>query len=45
MEPHQTRGHGTEKLYVTPAGLWVGSDGQTFAGLDRPGIAFCPVPK
>ena len=43
--PTKTRGHGTEKLYVTSAGLWVGSDGQTFAGLDRPGIAFCPVPK
>ena len=43
--PTKTRGHGTEKLYVTAAGLWVGSDGSTFAGLDRPGIAFCPVPK
>jgi hypothetical protein len=43
--PTKTRGHGTEKLYVTPAGLWVGSDGQTFAGLDRPGIAFCAAPK
>jgi hypothetical protein len=41
--PTKTRGHGTEKLYVTKAGLWVGSDGATFGGEDHPGIAFCPV--
>jgi hypothetical protein len=41
--PTKTRGHGTEKLYATAAGLWVGSDGATFNGQDRPGIAFCPV--
>ena len=42
-DPTKTRGHGTEKLYVTKAGLWVGSDGTTFGGEDHPGIAFCPV--
>jgi hypothetical protein len=41
--PTKTRGHGTEKLYVTKAGLWVGSDGATFGGEDHPGIAFCPL--
>ena len=43
--PTKSRNHGTEKLYVTTAGLWVGSDGSTFAGQDRPGIAFCTAPK
>ena len=41
--PTKTRGHGTEKLYVTKAGLWVGSDGAMFGGEDHPGVAFCPV--
>ena len=41
--PTKDRGHGTEKLYATAAGLWVGSDGTSFAGLDRPGIVFCPL--
>ena len=39
--PTKTRGHGTEKLYATSAGLWVGSDGPRSTGQDRPGIAFC----
>jgi hypothetical protein len=41
--PTKTRGHGTEKLYATKAGLWVGSDGAMFGGEDHPGVAFCPV--
>ena len=41
--PTKDRNHGTEKLYATPAGLWVGSDGTYFAGQNRPGIVFCPL--
>ncbi len=43
--PTKDRNHGTEKLYATPAGLWVGSDGTYFNGMNRPGIVFCPLPK
>lgn len=41
--PTKDRNHGTEKLYATSAGLWVGSDGTFFAGQNRPGIVFCPL--
>ncbi len=43
--PTKTRNHGTETLYATSAGLWVGSDGEYFANEHHPGIAFCPLPK
>jgi len=41
--PTKDRNHGTEKLYATAAGLWVGSDGTYFDQLKRPGIVFCPL--
>jgi hypothetical protein len=41
--PTKDRNHGTEKLYATSAGLWVGSDGTYFNGMKRPGIVFCPL--
>ena len=43
--PGKTRGHGVEAFYATPTGLWIGSDGQFFAGENHAGIAFCPKPK
>jgi hypothetical protein len=43
--PGKTRGHGAERMYVTSTGLWVGSDGQYFAGENHAGIAFCPLTK
>lgn len=41
--PGKDRGHGVEKLLLTPAGLWVGSDGVYVAGEKHPGIAMFPV--
>src|SRR4051794_8487845 len=41
--PTKDRNHGTEKLYATSAGLWVGSDGTYFDQMKRPGIVFCPL--
>lgn len=41
--PGKTRGVGGKDLYVTPAGLWVGSDGRMFAGHVHDSIAFCPL--
>jgi hypothetical protein len=41
--PTKDRNHGTEKLYATPAGLWVGSDATYFNSLRRPGIVFAPL--
>lgn len=41
--PGKTRGVGGKDLLVTPAGLWVGSDGARFNGEFRKGIAFCPL--
>ena len=42
--PTKTRGVGGKDLLATPAGLWVGSDGQRFRGEYRDNIAFCPLP-
>ena len=42
--PTKTRGVGGKDLLATSAGLWVGSDGQRFAGEYRARIAFCPLP-
>ena len=42
--PGKSRGVGGKVFLVTPAGLWVGSDGQRFSGEYRRGIAFCPLP-
>jgi hypothetical protein len=42
--PGKTLGVGTQVLYATPAGLWVGSDGRLFAGKIHDAIAFCPLP-
>jgi hypothetical protein len=41
--PGKTRGVGAKELYVTPAGLWVGSDGRVFAGKIHDSLAFCPI--
>jgi WD40 repeat protein len=42
--PGKTRGHGTEELYASPAGLWIGSDGRYVHGEWREGVAFMPLP-
>jgi Domain of unknown function (DUF5122) beta-propeller len=42
--PTKTRDGGGREFLVTPAGLWVGSDGKFFKGEYRWGIAFCPLP-
>jgi hypothetical protein len=42
--PTKTRGVGGKDFLATSAGLWVGSDGNRFAGEFRAGIAFCPLP-
>lgn len=42
--PGKTRGHGTEELYTTPEGLWLGSDGRYVHGEYREGVAFMPLP-
>jgi hypothetical protein len=42
--PGKTRGHGTEELYATSAGLWIGSDGRYVHGEWREGVAFMPLP-
>ncbi len=42
--PTKTRGVGGKAFLVTPAGLWVGSDGTRFNGEYRKGIAFAPLP-
>jgi hypothetical protein len=42
--PTKTRGVGGKDFRATAAGLWVGSDGNRFAGEFRAGIAFCPLP-
>jgi Domain of unknown function (DUF5122) beta-propeller len=42
--PTKTRGVGGKEFRATVAGLWVGSDGNRFAGEFRAGIAFCPLP-
>ena len=41
--PGKTRGHGTEELFATSAGLWVGSDGRIVNGEEREGIALMPT--
>ncbi len=41
--PGKTRAQGGRVLYATPAGLWVGSDGERFAGERRDNIAFLPL--
>jgi hypothetical protein len=43
--PGKDRGHGTEKLFATSSGLWIGSDGTLVAGETHPGVAFFPRPK
>jgi Domain of unknown function (DUF5122) beta-propeller len=42
--PTKTRGVGGKDFLATSTGLWVGSDGNRFAGEFRAGIAFCPLP-
>jgi hypothetical protein len=42
--PGKTRGVGGKDFLATPTGLWVGSDGNRFAGEFRAGIAFLPLP-
>ena len=44
MGPGQDPGHGTEELYATSAGLWIGSDGRYVNGEWREGVAFMPLP-
>lgn len=41
--PGRTRGVGAQAMLATPAGLWVGSDTDRFAGRLRPRIAFVPL--
>ncbi|MBA2532891.1 MAG: delta-60 repeat domain-containing protein [Nocardioidaceae bacterium] len=41
--PTKTRAVGGKDLFVTSAGLWVGSDGKRFNGEYRYGIAFSPL--
>ncbi|MGI8676296.1 MAG: hypothetical protein ACR2JT_05110, partial [Nocardioidaceae bacterium] len=41
--PTKTRAVGGKDMFVTSAGLWVGSDGKRFNGEYRYGIAFCPL--
>lgn len=41
--PTKSRYHGTMVLYATPAGLWVGSDGDKFGREDHYGIGFAPL--
>ena len=41
--PGKTRGVGGKDFLVTPAGLWVGSDGRLFAGEVRDNLAFLPL--
>jgi Domain of unknown function (DUF5122) beta-propeller len=42
--PGKTRGVGGKDFLATSAGLWVGSDGNRFAGEFRASIAFVPLP-
>ena len=42
--PGKTRGVGGKDFLATSHGLWVGSDGNRFAGEFRAGLAFLPVP-
>jgi hypothetical protein len=42
--PGKERGVGTNELYATPAGLWIGSDTSTTAGEFHGKIAFFPLP-
>jgi len=41
--PTKTRRVGAQALYATATGLWVGSDGELFAGEFHKDIAFCPL--
>jgi hypothetical protein len=41
--PGKDREVGGKRFLVTPAGLWVGSDGRRFAGETHWGIAFLPL--
>ncbi len=41
--PGKSRAVGGKDMLVTPAGLWVGSDGKRFAGEWRNNIAFTPL--
>ena len=41
--PTKSRNHGTMVLYATPAGLWVGSDGENFGREYHAGIGFAPL--
>lgn len=41
--PTKSRYHGTMVLFATPAGLWVGSDGDKFGREDHAGIGFAPL--
>lgn len=42
--PTKTRSVGGKDFLATSTGLWVGSDGNRFAGEFRASIAFCPLP-
>ena len=41
--PTKSRNHGTMALYATPAGMWVGSDGENFGREYHAGIGFAPL--
>src|SRR5262245_15930450 len=42
--PGKTRGVGTQDIYSTPEGLWIGSDGNRVNGEFHARIAFFPLP-
>jgi len=42
--PTRSREVGAKELYATPAGLWVGSDGDRFGKEYHEGIGFAPLP-
>jgi hypothetical protein len=42
FDPNTTRGIGKKDLYLTKAGLWLGSDGEYVGGKFHEGIAFLP---
>ncbi|HXV71439.1 MAG TPA: carbohydrate binding domain-containing protein [Acidimicrobiia bacterium] len=41
--PTHSRNNGVTALYVTPDGLWAGSDGTRFGSEDHAGIGFAPL--
>jgi hypothetical protein len=43
FNPGKDRDVGGREFLVTPAGLWIGSDGRFFHGEIRAGVTFCPL--